>query len=270
MYTGFTSFLSGCPTLILYYNVFQMFTPHITTEKGLNLHDCTIHLLKRLTRGLSSAAECQTHSGAPRPRAAAAAAALAGAQSWRWEFVLRTRRSDAWVFHQCVQQFNLSRREKHRLALITAQFRQVPGRGWKWTSSCTATPGSSATLHPLIKETVFLQRSYNVSRVQPVHYKPLLPSSLLCGSGRSSFIIASVKSYHCNSVAWNKVKFSSKLSSRSKYKFLTSWHLPNSDVQIFNFHQYCTSACKKRKTKHLGSKRLLCRTQRACNYWWSR
>lgn len=129
--------LSGCKkldfncTLQCFSNVHTYYVNIILPPGKVQIpHDCTMHLSLKTTGKMS-----QTLSGASRPRAPA----LVAVRSWRWEFVLRTRRSGAWVFHQCVQQFNLSRREKHRLALITAQFRQVPVWGWKWTSPHSST-----------------------------------------------------------------------------------------------------------------------------------
>lgn len=88
-----------------------------------------------------------------------------------------------------------------------------------------ATPGTPVTLHPLIKEPVFLRRGYNVSCVQPVHYAPLLSSSCCrrvthgCLSTTLQFLLLN----HINAKVWRetKVKFSSKLSPCTKYKFLT-------------------------------------------------
>lgn len=96
----------------------------------------------------------------------------------RREPVLRKRCRDVCAFHQCAQQFNLSRREKHRLALITAQFHQV----LKVNQRSQQPLGPPVKLHPLIKEKGFPPRGYNMSRVQPVHYEPPVPSGFCYGS----------------------------------------------------------------------------------------
>lgn len=88
-----------------------------------------------------------------------------------------------------------------------------------------ATPGTLVMLHPLIKEPVFLRRGYNVSCVQPVHYAPLL-SRFCCRRVTHCCLFTTLQFLllnHINVTVWRetKVKFSSKLSPCTKYKFLT-------------------------------------------------
>lgn len=95
---------------------------------------------------------------------------------------LRKRRGGggAWVFHQCTRQFNLSQRGEKKKTQISINNGSVPSGAPGEAESepaRAATPGTPVTLHPLIKEPVFLRRGYNVSCVQPVHYAPLLSSS---------------------------------------------------------------------------------------------
>lgn len=172
--------------------------------------------------------KCQTHSGASRPRAPA----LVAVRSWRWEFVLRTRRSGAWVFHQCMQQFNLSRREKHRLALITAQFRQVPGWHWKWTSAHSNTrlacDGSSIN-----KGTGFAATLLQcvMCAANPLWAAVTIKLLLWQFCGSSQFILLN----HISVTVW----------CETKSNWVQSWPLVAntyfcllsiSDVQIFTFH----------------------------------
>lgn len=129
-------------------------------------------------------------------------------------FFLRKRRGgDAWVFHQCTRQFNLSQRgKKTQISINNGSVPSgAPGEA-ESEPARAATPGPPVTLHPLIKEPVFLRRGYNVSCVQPLHYAQPLPSSFCCrrvthGRFFTTLQFLPVKSYQCNSVTWNKSQF---------------------------------------------------------------
>lgn len=143
-------------------------------------------------------------------------------------FFLRKRRGgDAWVFHQCTRQFNLSQRgKKTQISINNGSVPSgAPGEA-ESEPARAATPGPPVTLHPLIKEPVFLRRGYNVSCVQPVHYAPPLPSSSCCRTvthGRFFTTLQFLQLNHINVTAWRetKVEFSSKLSPCSECKFVT-------------------------------------------------
>lgn len=185
----------------------------------------------------------------------ALAAALAAAQSRRWGFFSKTRRRRLGVssVHAAIQPVTAGGEKKTQISINNGSVPSgAPGEA-ESEPARAATPGTPVTLHPLIKEPVFLRRGYNVSCVQPVHYAPLLSSSCCrrvthgCLFTTLQFLLLN----HINVTVWRetKVKFSSKLSPCTKYKFLTFVlrFVPLKMIRFFIFHPK-----KKKKSKFYG------------------